>query len=230
MEHKSCPLCREVNVISRVDYGKDWTTRFGDTIEADQCPTCGLVYLNPYDDPDQTRAYYEDGLYRDDVSWDRGKPFDWTQHRFEQAEYAHQLFYWIAQQMDYEVPGKFAHVGADPEDVDPVADMFGYLFPDSEFKPQSVSDLASWKPVEKVDLICCCQTIDHLVNPREALSQMVTQLNAGGYLYVDFVDFDQTRQLKWDHPSNFNRLSAIYAMREVVGGELVMPGQTPTGA
>ena len=221
MEHKSCPLCGEENVCKWAQAYWDWKTRFGNTIEADRCSTCGLVYLNPYDDPDQTRAYYVDGTYRDDVAWDRGKPFDWVQHRFEQGEYAHQLFYWIAQQMDSMVPGKFAHVGADPEGPDPIADMFAFLFLASEFKPESVADVYNWKPVEKKDLVVVCQTIDHFANLEKALTHITDQMNKGGYLYVDFVDFDQTQQLKWDHPSNFNRQSAMYAMREVVGGELV---------
>ena len=221
MIHKSCPLCGEENVCKGAQAYWDWKTRFGNTIEADRCSTCGLVYLNPYDDPDQTRAYYVDGTYRDDVAWDQGKPFDWVQHRFEQGEYAHQLFYWVAKNMDWAIPESFAHVGADPGPMDLIADMYAFLCPDTGVKPESVSDIMAWHPEKRVGLAAVCQTIDHLVNPAEALTHITNHIQRGGYLYVDFVDFDQTQQLKWDHPSNFNRQSAIYAMREVVGGNLI---------
>ena len=65
------------------------------------------------------------------------------------------------------------------------------------------------------DLITICQTIDHMLDPHADLDRCRNLLSEDGHIFVDFLDFERTKEIKIDHPHNFNfqnacRLMAIY--------------------
>lgn len=211
--------------------GQGLITRQGEQITAHQCRRCGLVYLNPYFNDDEARAYYENEMYRLDVGWDRGTPFNWRAHGREQVVYTANLAVWLDELEEQGKVGDFsarrAHVGADPNRPDAVARTFELLMTQGPRSVESVSDVYHWEPdYGAYGFIMCCQTIDHLRWPALALERVHSALEPGGYFYVDFLDLAQTLQLKRDHPSNFTRQSATWLLRDV-GFSLVASREFP---
>jgi len=64
------------------------------------------------------------------------------------------------------------------------------------------------------DLITICQTIDHMLDPRADLERCKNLLTADGHIFVDFLDYEKTGEIKIDHPHNFNFKNAARLMSD----------------
>lgn len=70
--------------------------------------------------------------------------------------------------------------------------------------PEHGTGLIELMAVERqYDLVTCCQTLDHLLDPVTAFHKFAQLVRIGGRLWVDIVDYQTTQELKADHPLNW---------------------------
>jgi len=164
--------------------------------------------------PDAYRAFYEEGHYRELVGWYRGEAFDWKAHDDDQWLYAVRLTTWLLKHgVLTEKP--LAHVGADPKVfIDPIATMMWKRLAMTEEPVDSISDWEhNWTRGESYELIACCRTIDHLLEPVRFLEHAKSRLMPGGWLYVDILENGDGYKI--DHPYVFSDQSVKHMLRAV---------------
>lgn len=169
----SCPLCASHE--RRLVATHD---RYGWDVGACACHECGLIYLARTFTYQGTVRFYR-RHYRDLVNVWHDKPFgyDWSD---ETAAYRRLCeVYWPAT-IDW------MDVGGDA------------------INPERESVLLETFPVEHAfEFVSCCQTLDHLIDPVTAFHKFAQLTRSGGHLWIDWVDYRKTQELKADHPLNW---------------------------
>ncbi len=62
-------------------------------------------------------------------------------------------------------------------------------------------------------LVTCCQTLDHLLDPAAAFHKFAQLVPRGGFLWVDIVNFEETKEIKADHPLNWTPRTMAVCIR-----------------
>lgn len=171
----SCPLCasHERKAVASTD-------RYGWFVQAVECADCGLVYLGWTFTYYGAKRFYEEH-YRPLVNAWHGKPdgYDWLDEAgaYRQACRAH----WPAGEL-----GEWFDVGGD------------------DCNPEHGTGLIELLEVERTyELVTCCQALDHLIDPVTAFHKFAQLVKSGGHLWIDWVDYRITQELKADHPLNW---------------------------
>jgi hypothetical protein len=175
----ACPACGD----------RDYTCvaerdRYGWVVDAVQCP-CGLVYLRRTFTYEGAETFYAKH-YRPLVNAWHGKPdgYDWKRETFEYRSLVSE--HW-------------------PQDADDWFDVGG-----EDCNPEHGSGLIETMNVTRqYDLVTCCQTLDHLLNPVAAFHKFAQLVRRGGHLWVDYVSFAKTKEIKADHPLNWTLLPLV---------------------
>ena len=220
----ACPLC-SYSVFTVVAH---WD-RYGYQTETMVCERCGLGFLNPRLSKDEYREFYETGKYRDLVkAWQR-KPT--TQPQERETFYALELLIFLAPFIKghktlLDIGGSSGVVarevsrafGLEATVLDPAAKET--MHTSLEVIPGLIED---WEPQgRKFDVVTICQTIDHVLDPRAALTKAREVLNPDGLLFVDIVDFLAVARkegrleaaVKIDHPLYWSEASAAAALTD----------------
>jgi hypothetical protein len=172
----ACPLCacHDYKAVATFD-------RYGWEVNAKECAGCGLVYLGRTFTFTGAHVFYEEH-YRKVVNAWHGKPdgYNWTA---ETARYRSLCCDFWPRGLDR---NQWLDVGG--EDVN----------------PEHGSGLIELKHVQRTyDFVSCCQTMDHLLDPVTAFHKFAQLVVSGGHLWIDWVDYRITQELKADHPLNW---------------------------
>jgi hypothetical protein len=177
----ACPACgeRQYTDVAERD-------RYGWIVDAVKCDDCGLVYLRRTFTYEGAATFYAKH-YRPLVNAWHGKPdgYNWD---LETQDYrALCRTHWP--EVD---AGEWFDVGGD------------------DCNPEHGSGLIETMDVTRqYDLVTCCQTLDHLLNPVAAFRKFAQLVRTGGHLWVDYVSFAKTKEVKADHPLNWSLLALV---------------------
>lgn len=189
--------------------------RYGLPQKADRCLDCGLVYLNPRMTREAYAEFYRSGAYRRLVSAFHGREINAQTIQPEQRVYAKALgdflepYVWQGLQTLLDIGGStgvvaisLAHrFGLKPTVMDPAPEELALA--GGETIPGFVED---YDPQgRRFDLVTMCQTADHVLDLMGTLKKVRSLLSQYGLFFVDIVDFEQTREVKIDHPYNLTR-------------------------
>jgi hypothetical protein len=144
------------------------------------CHDCGLVSLTPSWSHAGAKVFYRD-YYRPLVNAWHDKPagYDWAAETRAYRDLVRP--YWLGIEAD-----EWLDLGGDA--VNP---------------EHGTGLIEEYVPTRQYQLVTCCQTLDHLCSPRQAFHVFAETVRPGGYLWVDFVDYSITQELKTDHPLNW---------------------------
>jgi 2-polyprenyl-3-methyl-5-hydroxy-6-metoxy-1,4-benzoquinol methylase len=194
--------------------------RYGYPVRMATCGGCGLYYIKERMTPEAYARFYADGTYRKLVSAFHGREINAQTIQPEQLVYAMELADFIGPYIGkaetlLDIGGstgvvagylaqKFALVGTvlDPAPQE-LEQAHGLL------KIQSTVE--DWEPNGRTwDVITLCQTVDHLLDPMGVLVKLRRSLRfpMRPVLFVDALDYEQTRTIKIDHPYNFTAATA----------------------
>lgn len=210
-ESVPCNLCGRLEGFVR----RGVKDRYGFDVTCVQCPDCGLVFLNPRMTREAYAEFYQ-RAYRPLVSVWAGRTVNAQTIKGLQRAYADELSDFLPQGLRatqiLDVGGSTgvvaAHIarllGAEATVLDPSGE---------ELKEAGKAGLLTCRgfvedvvlPNGRYDLILLCQTVDHLLDISGTLRRLREALAPGGHLFVDIVDYDQTRTIKIDHPFNLTR-------------------------
>jgi hypothetical protein len=158
-------------------------------VDAVECDECFLVYLRRTFTYDGAATFYAEH-YRPLVNAWHGKPdgYAWTAETDAYRARCKRLWPKVK-------PGEWFDVGGD------------------DCNPEHGTGLIETMEVTRqYDLVTCCQTLDHLLNPVAAFHKFAQLVRRGGHLWVDFVDYGRTREIKADHPLNWGTLPLVRAI------------------
>jgi SAM-dependent methyltransferase len=210
LEAVPCNLCggTDVDVVTERDrYG--WPTRIV------QCRTCALRYITPRFSREGYAAFYADG-YRPLLAELRGRPYAPGELEFDQRMYAAELVAQVKGQIPphprlVDLGGStgivsrhfMASCGAIPTVVEPCLDELQHA-------KDCIKVFASAEDVDfppnTFDLVLCCRTVDHLLDPVGVLRRARAWVPSTGRLIVDAMDVDhwpEKYRYKVDHPYAF---------------------------
>jgi ubiquinone/menaquinone biosynthesis C-methylase UbiE len=74
----------------------------------------------------------------------------------------------------------------------------------------TIEDMPRLDSPDPYDLVLCCQTADHLVDPLRALANLRIAASSSAYLVIDILDVRRARVYKIDHPCRWST-QALYA-------------------
>lgn len=216
---EECNLCGTVGGFLHEGF---WD-RYGFPQQCVRCPNCDLVFLSPRLTKEAYRDFYE-RAYRPLVSAYHGREITPGTLWLDQSHYAQKLGRFLLQRITscrrvLDVGGSTGTVGkfiasayrAVPTILDPNAKELAY----ADECEAILSPVESWDPKGRTwDLILLCQTVDHLTDIAGTLRKLRGCLAPGGHLFVDILDYDQTREIKVDHQFNLTRdtMEAYLAM------------------
>ena len=174
----ACPLCacHDYKAVATRD-------RYGWDVHAKECSDCGLVYLGKTFTHEGAQTFYAKH-YRPLVNAWHGKPegYDWDGES--------QLYYCEASSHWPNWP---------PASYDDWFDVGG-----NHCNPEHGTGLIETMAVQRTyALVTCCQTLDHLMDPVAAFHKFAQLVESGGHLWIDWVDYRITQELKADHPLNW---------------------------
>lgn len=214
-EHKeeilSCNLCggRDFETVSETD-------RYGLPVRAVKCLACSLVFLNPRMAKAGYSRFYE-GEYRRLVSLFHGREISTKTILAEQAVYAEELAQFLSK-VPIQRPRTILDIGgstgvvarhlahvyrARPTILDPASEELAEAGHDLEIIHGLVEN---WDPKDRLwGLVTLCQTIDHLLDIAGTLKKLRGCIAHHGALFVDILDYNQTKTIKVDHPYNLTR-------------------------
>lgn len=169
-----------------------------------QCARCGLVWISPRMKPEGYRRFYESGEYR------RWLPAH-TPERLDQD----QAIY--GRRLKTVLSGRARKVLDVGGSAGGVARLMGeditVLDPAANELPRGGLALTveEWEPADQYDLILCCRTLDHVLDPLGALRKFRAALAPGGRVWVDVVQWQLVASwtgtvegaMKLDHPFAF---------------------------
>lgn len=219
----SCNLCggAKFTVLNHTD-------RYTFPASANACDNCGLVFLNPV----MTKAEYGEfyaRIYRPLVSAYHGRLIDANTIQAEQADYAQALSVFLEPYLGGKQFKNLLDVGGSTGVVasalakrfnlaatvlDPAADELACAKAEGfTVVPGFVED---YNGKERFDVIIVCQTIDHFLDARGAMTKLRELINPNGLLFVDIVDLRAAYLRNWsveeaikiDHPYYFTEASA----------------------
>ena len=190
--------------------------RYGLTAPVVECKACGLVFLSSRMTPIAYRLFYEGGHYRRLLSEFYGKPITAQSIEAEQEVYATRLSGWLNPYKAQLWGGLLLDIGGSTGVVaDRLAKDFNLdatVVEPSEQEAQRARDKGlSVAPVpfeeyhaggNHYDLITLCQTVDHLLDIKEAFQHIRSLLSPRGLFFVDFVE---DGPIKIDHPFYLTR-------------------------
>jgi SAM-dependent methyltransferase len=226
-----CPFC---GVPTETHSHEAVEDRYGYHVGVTVCDVADAWYLDPYLDEAQVAEFYGRGWYRKLVSVYHGRDVMKTLEE-EQWKYGQWLELNLALRRDrvLDVGGSTGVVG----DVcrrndglvvvlDPAVGEGGLFYGDVGI-PATIESTDGFSP-PCFDLILCCQTLDHLREPRRGLERISRWLAPEGLLWVDILDVneqfarlgDWQQVRKVDHPAGMCRASLDYLLRET-GYEVV---------
>lgn len=202
--------------------------RYGYPVTLVVCGTCGLGYISPRLSAAGYQRFYE-GVYRPLVSAYHGRRIDAETLQLEQREYATQLAEFLAPMLPgpvrtvLDVGGSTgvvagvlaARLGARATVLDPSPEELAIA--EAAGMETVAGFVEDFEPGERRwDLVLLCQTIDHLLDVREALDALRRLTAPGGRAFVDVVDLNFVlhrtgaieRAVKVDHPYYLTRHTA----------------------
>lgn len=203
----SCNLCGSSDFVRAP--GLD---RYGYTATADQCMSCGLVFLNPRMTREGYAQFYANG-YRPLLSTYYGRVINEQTIQDEQRRYGEELARWLVPHTP--VAASLLDVGGSTGVVARCLIAHGparyatVLDPaPAELAVAAGSGIGAIPGfIEDCDprgrrwgLVTMCQTIDHLLDVAAALGKIRECLAIDGRFFVDIVDHGRVGTLKIDHP------------------------------
>jgi 2-polyprenyl-3-methyl-5-hydroxy-6-metoxy-1,4-benzoquinol methylase len=206
---RGCPACKSVNR-TWIAYGFD---RYGYSVSLATCGECSLQYLGDQMTRKGYNTFYA-GAYRRLV-WQKdnpGVPFDQkasdVRVKDSQQLYAMHLKNFFDLAKLPKVTGAVLDAGGS---TGLVAKALGYtnvvvLDPAKQELPATgvTGYLEDEIPYGPYDLILCCETLDHLTDPKAALANMRKVLGRNGRLFVDIISPKTWKlyhsAIKIDHP------------------------------
>jgi len=213
----ACNLCgeRRRRVVAQRD-------RYELAVCAVRCAGCGLVFLDPMLSPEEYADFYT-RWYRPLVSAYHGRRIDATTLPADQRRYAESLVGWLGPQLAARAPRTLLDAGGSTGVVALALqshfDLAATVLDPSpdELEVAAAAGLATaagfiedFTPPgdQRYDLVTLCQTADHLLDLRGALTRVRQWLAPGGALFVDIVDYLAVARrsghlqaaLKLDHP------------------------------
>ena len=210
-ESVTCNLCRAKQGF-RLEAERD---RYGYPQHCVRCSVCDLVFLSPRLTKDAYTEFYRN-VYRPLVSAYHGREISPRTMEPEQFLYAVRLERFLRTQVGQ--PATILDVGGSTGVVarhlkntfrclatvlDPAPDEIAHAATDLEVIPGLIED---YDPKGRAwDLVVLCQTVDHLLDITGTLKKLRDCISLGGFLFVDILDYDQTKQTKVDHPYNLTR-------------------------
>lgn len=220
LEAVPCNLCggTDVSVVTEQDrYG--WPTRIV------QCATCALRFISPRFSRDGYAAFYADG-YRPLLAQLRGRPYGPGELEADQRMYAAELVARVIEQIP--LFPRLVDLGGSTGIVSRrfVASYGGYAtvvepcLDELQRATDCIQVHASAETVDfepnTFDLVLCCRTVDHLLDPVGVLRRARSWVSPTGRLIVDAMDVDQWDprwRYKVDHPYAFtaDTLRAVVA-------------------
>lgn len=192
--------------------------RCGYPATATACEKCGLVVLNPRMDAAAYSRFYE-GPYRKLVSAHRGELVTAESMVEENAAYAEMLTQWLDRQLSFSSGGSFLDIGGSTGALAiRMQERFGLratvLDPSADELAQAAalglgtihSLFEQYETTEQFDFVAMVQTVDHLLDVREALAKarcltrqlFLMDIVDWGVMYRSLGDVDQS--IKIDHP------------------------------
>jgi SAM-dependent methyltransferase len=218
-----CNLCgftRTVEVARRDRYGFPAVFRL--------CARCGLGFLSPRLTGPEYGRFYE-SVYRPLVSAYHGRAIDATTIQAEQHAYAADLVAFLRPSLEAP-PGSVIDIGGSTGVVaGAVREAFGSEVTVLDPAPAelAVAEAAGMETIRAFvedydpggrtwDLVLLCQTIDHLLDVRSALTAVARAIAPGGRAFVDVLDVLFTTRrggsvegaVKIDHPFYLTRETA----------------------
>lgn len=201
----SCNLCGSADLIRAA--GQD---RYGYASTADQCKSCGLVFLNPRMTREGYAQFYADG-YRPLLSAYYGREINEQTIQEEQRQYGEDLVRWLAPYA--RGADSLLDIGGSTGVVARCL-IAGGLVKDATILDPAPAELAEAVAIEAIPgfiedydprgrswgLVTMCQTIDHLLDVAGALGKIRACLSTGGRFFMDIVDHGRVGTLKVDHP------------------------------
>ena len=220
--------------------GDNWTPyasmdRYGLPVMSLKCE-CGLVFINPRMTPKAYRLFYGKGTYRSLLSKFYGRRVDEQTIQKDQKAYAASLIEFLKPNA-VAGPGRVLDVGGStgvvgkaigealklwPTVVEPArAEAAQAVKAGLAVIESTAEEIPETEHGAGYKLILICQTIDHLLDPRAVLINMVKLIEPGGLLFVDIVDYrmivaENGRQaaMKVDHPFNFEPRTMALMLRD----------------
>ncbi len=210
---EGCPVCGCTNRI-RISH----TDRYRSDATFSYCIGCALIYLDPTWSEDEYKDFY-DTKYRELIKGYRGR----QNIEENQAVYGKALANWLRDN-DVKADSLLDVGGSTGIVANEIVKVLGCKRVDvvdpntEELSKARALGFTTYKDIDllpldgdKYDLVICCRTIDHLLNPVMMLSDMRDQMRLAGRLYIDFCDWTMvarsegfTNSLHIDHPCNFN--------------------------
>lgn len=206
-----CPLCGAWDEHYETFANRD---RYGFRVLSVTCTQCGLNFL-PQRMTREAYARFYETAYRPLVSAFHGREINAQTIQPEQRVYAQALgdflepYVWQGLQALLDIGGStgvvaisLAHrFGLKPTVIDPAPEELALA--GGETIPGFVED---YDPQgRRFDLVTMCQTADHVLDLMGTLKKVRSLLSQYGLFFVDIVDFEQTREVKIDHPYNLTR-------------------------
>lgn len=205
------------NLCGRPAVSTPYRDRYGFDIGKTDCP-CGLVFLNPRMTKEAYEKFYANG-YRPLVSKFHGREINAQTIQPGQRVYAERLAVFLEPHIKgsrtlLDIGGSTGVVsqvlrerfGLAPTILDPSPEEVAQSDPDITRIVGLVEDFAAYLRGEKRwDVVILCQTVDHLLDIYATLRLIRDLVPESGRFFVDFLDFEQTKELKIDHPFNLTR-------------------------
>ncbi len=230
--HPICPLC-----LGREGHQHtEGVDRYGYRVGLTLCQAADAWFLDPYLTDAQVADFYGKGWYRKLVSAYHGRDVLATLAE-EQRKYGKWLdSVLMAARMDdlcciLDVGGSTGVVGNEMQNKEILVGLDPAIGEGRKVRSRrSRYDIGIRATLESApefeptfDLILCCQTLDHLREPRHGLTRMGGWLAPDGLLWVDILDVNEQvtrfggdwRQVrKCDHPNGFCRASLVYLLEQ----------------
>lgn len=210
-----CPLCAGpefVEVATR--------DRYRLPVRAVSCTICGLCFLNPRMTREAYARFYQ-GMYRRLVTAYSGIPNNAKSIQENQRVYAAMLEQFLSKagqgrrrkphvKTILDIGGSTGVVARH------LAQALGARATILDPSPTELAEASGLEVIQGLiedfdpgerrwSLVLLCQTVDHLTDVAGTLRKIRKLLSNGGFLFVDILDYSQTRQIKVDHPFNLTR-------------------------
>ncbi len=221
----SSPPCPQCSVTART---------FWPTVDAWRCPGCDLRFRAPLPNPDELAAFYKQVWQRPkESSYTGATTDDLARVYVERLQHQPGIGPLAGQRLLEFGAGQgamlraFSAVGADVQAVEPYG--IDYLRQQGFTVSPSLADLAEQSPVP-LDGIYTVQVVEHLTQPWETLTELMSWLKPGGWLYVSTIHAGslnaRLRKAQWREVQNRTHLifftpRCLEAMLFAAGGQRV---------